>query len=492
MYVAFVTPASHLHKSFLYRMGHTIYEPSNSVTGPLILGKILTDAGHSVAVYEELYKKLPLDKIMKADVIGISTMTSTAPRAYELATYFRSYKKRVIMGGFHVSSMPEEAIRYCDQVVVGEAESVIKDVVEGTNTDKIVRGTPVEELDAIPFPDYSLLKSPGKIANFLTSRGCTHTCTFCTTTRMFHPYRKMSPEKVVEAIQLYRQAGFERVNIQDDNFTADKERAKRILSLIIRNNLTFKETFFFGRIDIADDEELVMLCKRAGFKIVLVGMESTSSEALAKIRKRQSADNVFRNAKCLTDAGLKLSASIILGLDGDTEESIGKTADFCRDIGAYSLQMPILTPFPGTPLFRQLDEEERILPVGWEYFDMMHTVYRPQGISPVKLQKLFNRIILRFFSFRSVGTVWRKWGVREAMKRFGLVISFRIGALFFLLRERTYLTILKKHGPYASSDKKTGRKKITYPFKPGFRMEAVTYTKETSDKTEKTKSESRL
>jgi radical SAM superfamily enzyme YgiQ (UPF0313 family) len=329
-----------------------------------------------------------------------------------------------------------------------------------------------------------------KIANFLTSRGCTHKCSFCTTTRMFHPHRIMSPEKVVEAIRRYRQAGFERVNIQDDNFTADKDRAKKILSLIIWNDLTFKETFFFGRIDIADDGELLMLLKRAGFRIVLVGMESTSSEALAKIRKRQSVENVFHNAKRLTDAGMKLSASIILGLDGDTERTIEKTADFCRNIGAYSFQTPILTPFPGTPLYRQLEEENRILPLGWEHYDMMHTVYRPEGMSPERLQKLFNQVVQRFYSFGSVGTVWRKWGVREAMKRLGLVISFRVGALFLVLRERTYFAILKTHHSSTSCDKRTGRKKTAYSFKPGFRMEALTYTKETSDETEKMKSAS--
>ena len=94
MKVAFVTPASDLHKSIVYRLGHLIYEPANSIPGPLILGRILADAGHSVAVYEELYRDLPLDRILQAEVIGLSTMTSTAPRAYALADYFRSRGRR--------------------------------------------------------------------------------------------------------------------------------------------------------------------------------------------------------------------------------------------------------------------------------------------------------------------------------------------------------------------------------------------------------------
>ena len=474
MKVAFVTPASDLHKSLVYRLGHLAYEPSNSISGPLILGKILVNAGHSVSAYEELYQKLPLKKILESDVIGISTMTSTAPRAYELADFFRAQGKRVIMGGFHASSMPEESLLHCDQVLVGEVENVIRDVVEGVITKNIVRCEPVENMDVIPFPDYSLLKTPVKIANFITSRGCTHKCSFCTTTRMFHPHRSMSPERVIEAIRYFRGQGFERVNIQDDNFTADKNRAKRILRMIIQNDLMFKETFFFGRIDIANDEELLMLLKQAGFKIVLVGMESTNPDALEKINKRQTAQHVYLNAKKLTDAGMKLSASIILGLDGDTPETIKKTADFCNNIGAYSLQMPILTPFPGTPLYRQLEMENRILPVGWEYFDMMHAVYRPENMSPYSLQKLFTTLLLGFYSFASVGVVLHRWGFREAVKRFILAFSLRLGALFLILQERNFIKVLKSHKQFTRSEINPGRIGKNIQRKKGFRINVLT------------------
>ena len=121
-------------------------------------------------VYEELYKDLEPENIKDADVICFYTMTSNAPRAYELAKIFqKEYKKRVIIGGMHASAVPEEAIKYADQVVIGEAENIIVDVIEGNAKGKIVNSPPVEDLDSIPFPDYSILKTPCKVANLMTS-----------------------------------------------------------------------------------------------------------------------------------------------------------------------------------------------------------------------------------------------------------------------------------------------------------------------------------
>ena len=132
---------------------------ASNLQRPLILGRILKEAGHEVEVYEELYKDLEPENIKDADVICFYTMTSNAPRAYELAKIFqKEYKKRVIIGGMHASAVPEEAIKYADQVVIGEAENIIVDVIEGNAKGKIVNSSPVEDLDSIPFPDYSILK----------------------------------------------------------------------------------------------------------------------------------------------------------------------------------------------------------------------------------------------------------------------------------------------------------------------------------------------
>jgi len=223
---------------FLYRLGSKVYGQRNSITGPLILGRILKDAGHDVSVYEELYANVDYSKIMDADVYCISTMTSTVPRAYFLADgLHKETKGRVIIGGMHASALPEEAALHANQVVVGEAETVIRNVIEGKITDKIVYAPRLENLDDAPFPDYSLLKTPCSCANVMTTRGCPFCCSFCTTSRMFHPYRERSVDSVMEELRYYKSIGFKYMNFEDDNFTANKKRAKEICRRMIEEDL---------------------------------------------------------------------------------------------------------------------------------------------------------------------------------------------------------------------------------------------------------------
>lgn len=133
MKIVFITPASWLRRQRFYRLGGSFYGHTNAITGPLILGHILKTAGHQVEVYEELYTTLNYKRLTKGvDVFCLNAMTSTAPRAYELADRFRRETgARVILGGIHPSTLPEEAAEHADQVIVGEGERVILDVVEG-------------------------------------------------------------------------------------------------------------------------------------------------------------------------------------------------------------------------------------------------------------------------------------------------------------------------------------------------------------------------
>ena len=198
MKIVFITPAPYLRRMKLYRLSGKMYGQSNSITGPLILGGILKRAGHDVEVYEELNGAVNLQKLLKTtDIFCFSIMTSNAPRAYELADQVRSYgRAKVLIGGMHATSMPQEASLHADHVIRGEGEKVILDVVEGRITDKVVEGIPIENLDEVPFPDYSILKTPCESANVLTTRGCPFRCTFCTTSRMFAPYRQRSVDNV--------------------------------------------------------------------------------------------------------------------------------------------------------------------------------------------------------------------------------------------------------------------------------------------------------
>jgi len=412
-----------------YRNAGKLYGHSNSITGPLILGGILKNAGHEVEVYEELNGGINLKRLMETtDVFCISIMTSTAERGYVLAdTIHRECGARVLMGGYHATALPEEVAEHADQVITGEGEKVILDVVEGRITDKIVKGPVICDLDEVPFPDYTILKTPCESANVLTTRGCPYKCSFCTTSRMFYPYRQRSVENVIEEIRGYKQMGFNYMNFEDDNFTADKERAKEICRRMIEEGLVFKETFFFGRTDMANDEELLRLLKHAHLTRVLIGIESLNQEALDAINKGQNISDIERAAAACKKYGIRLIASVVLGLDQDTKEDMRRAVDFAKKIDAYQIQPAILTPYPGTPVYEQLEAEGRLIKGSWSRFDMMNVTFIPKNMSPWELQEEFFHAARTFYDRKSSFRIGEIFGREYGARRYGLAVAIGLG-----------------------------------------------------------------
>ena len=383
-------------------------------------------------VYEELNGPVDYRRLYGwADVVGIYTMTALAPRAYELADLFHERgHARVLIDGLHASALPEEALAHADQVLVGEGESVILDVVEGRRTEPIVRAEPVCDLDSLPFPDYTTLRTSVTCANIMTSRGCPFRCSFCTTTRMFHPYRRRSVDSVIEEIRMCHKRGFQYMNFEDDNFTADRERAKEICRRIIAEHLQFRETFFFGRTDMASDPELLDLLAAAHLTRVLIGIESLNQESLDEVDKHQSVKDIRRAGAACRDHGIRVIASLVLGIDGDGPEDIRRSVDFARAIDAYQIQPAILTPFPGTDDRDRLEGEGRILfhDVGdWELYDMTNVTFQPRRMSPWRLQECFFEVCDSFYDLPSALRIWHLFGMEYGLRRIWLAIATSMG-----------------------------------------------------------------
>lgn len=427
--IVFIQPTTALRRFPPYRWGGKLYGQANSITGPLILGGILKKAGHHVEVYEELNAGVPYRKLLKkTDVWCLSCMTSTAVRAYELADMIHEKSSaRVIIGGMHPTVLPEEAARHADQVIVGEGERTILDVVEGRLTDKIIFSEPVCNLDEVPFPDYSILKTPCQAANVISTRGCPYRCTFCTTSRMFAPYRQRSIENVMAEIRMYKKMGFKYMNFEDDNFTADKERAKEICRRMIAEGLTFKETFFFGRTDMAKDPELLQLLSDAHLNRVLIGIESLNQKALNSIHKGQNIENIKAAAAACEKYKIRLIASIVLGIDDDTAEDMRRSVEFAKSIHAYQLQPAVLTPYPGTPVFEQYEKEGRMITHNWEKFDMMNVTFRPRNMTPWELQEEFYHAGTYFYDFKSCRRIGKTFGAEYGWRRFGFACMAHLG-----------------------------------------------------------------
>ena len=432
MFVTFITPASWLRRLPAYRWGAHVYGTPDSITGPLILAGMAKRAGNHVEAYEELNGDFDMDRLLReTDVLSLYTMTSNAPRAYELADLFHEKgHARVLIGGMHATAMPEEAAKHADQVLVGEGEGTFMDVLESRITDKIVHCKPVCDLDSLPWPDYSVLKTPVKAADIMTSRGCPYRCSFCTTSRMFAPYRQRSVDSVIAEIKHYHELGFEYINFEDDNFTADKKRAKEICRRIIAENLQFKETFFFGRTDMANDPEMLDLLARAHLNWVLIGVESLNQETLDAVNKHQSIEDIRRAGEACRQHGIQLIASIVVGADTDTHDDIMRTVQFAKEIDASKLQPAILTPYPGTPVYDGYQKEHRMLwrdERDWENFDMMNATYQPRNMSPWDLQMEFFHAACAFYDRKGALRMGKLFGPGYGLTRYVLALIARLG-----------------------------------------------------------------
>ncbi|MBN1366210.1 MAG: B12-binding domain-containing radical SAM protein [Syntrophaceae bacterium] len=446
MKIILVVPTAEYRRNFFYRLASYIYGPSSAITGPLIIGGILKRAGHNVEVYQEFDGYFNPRCMKYCDLVGFYTITSNINRAYELADLARNIMgKRVIMGGLHASSLPEEALLHADQVIVGEAEQVILDVVEKKLTDDIIYAPPIKNIDVLPFPDYSILKTPCNAANILTTRGCPYSCSFCSSSKMFIPYRERSIENVIEEIRMYKKMRFKYLNFQDDNLTANKERIKKLLKKMISENLIFKETFFFGRADIAFDNELLELLRDARARRVLVGFESLNQSSHDLINKKMNVEDIYSLGDKLTAYKIKLIASIVLGMDTDGSEDIKKIVDHCININAYQLQPAILTPFPGTEIYKQLSKENRIFEKDWQFYDMMNVVFHPKYFTSAELQLEFFNALKKFYSIKPLYKILKIYGSEALLRRLGICIIILLSLPHYRITRKVMTSVYATH-----------------------------------------------
>ena len=391
--------------------------------GTLILGTMMKGRGWDAEVFVEDFRKIDFEAIASADLIGISTITSTAPRAYAIADKAREAGIPVIMGGPHVTYLAEEALEHADFVIRGEGERPLMAFIDawerGGGYDDIPNlsyrkdGQTVHnpllpfsgELDRIPFPDLSLLKPDRprrtKMSSIpvLTSRGCPFDCTFCSVTGMFgKKYRFRSTENIIEELRQYdRRGNF--IFFYDDNFAANRERAKALCAAMIRERFKFKWTTQV-RADVARDLELVKLMKKAGCHTLYIGFESVNPESLKGMKKNQTVAEISNAVKVLRRHRIHIHGMFVLGFDQDDWKTVMRTVKFAKKARLTSTQFLILTPLPGSEFYEKVASENRIRFHDWTLYDAHHVVFQPARFSLFDLQKAQMVCHKKFYSLK--------------------------------------------------------------------------------------------
>jgi len=362
---------------------------------------LLTVAGLTPPEHEVLYREFaelpPADQeLERFDLVGISSFTAQIDEAYALADRYRAAGVPVVLGGLHVSLLPEEAARHADALVVNGAEGawprLLQDFQAGEMQPRYagLRARVFEEPN-YALPRFELLRGrPYNRLTVQTSRGCPLDCEFCAASlRITSSFQQKPVDKVVAeiraALEVSAQPFFE---LADDNTFINKKWGKELLRALRPLGIRwFTET----DISVADDEELLELLAASGCAQVLIGLESPDAGSLASLDphnwKQRRCDDYLRAIERIQARGVSINGCFILGLDNHGPDIFEKVRDFVARSGLIEVQVTVLTPFPGTPLHARLKREGRLHEEPyWDRCTLFDVTYEPRHMSTAELE----------------------------------------------------------------------------------------------------------
>ena len=390
---------------------------------PLTTVAALTPAKHDVRIVDENVE--PLDYDTPCDVVGISYMTALAPRAYEMAGEFRRRGKIVVAGGYHPTLCTEEVAQHFDAVVVGDAEGawerVVRDIEDGrlcscaslkrrtkdgtkatalprsaatpariyrSKSDSVILHTPIPRRDLLAHT----ARHYATINAVQTGRGCRHACRYCSVT-VFHgrQYRRRPVADVIAELQTIPRSFI----FVDDNIIADRDCAMELFRALIPLR---KRWVSQCSILIADDAELLRLAHAAGCRGLFIGIETVSEANLAAMNKQFNDTSRYAERLArIRRVGIGVIAGMIVGLDGDGARVFERTLRFLQQTRIDAVQVNILTPLPGTPLFADMEQAGRMTDRDWSRYDYRHVVFRPARMTAEDLQAGADWLYAQFY-----------------------------------------------------------------------------------------------
>jgi radical SAM superfamily enzyme YgiQ (UPF0313 family) len=325
------------------------------------------------------------------DLVLITTLTSTAPRAFALGDHFRQRGIPVVMGGVHATVCPEEASGHATSIVIGEAEGMVPKLLDDFERSQLApeyRASCPSDLNDIPPPALHLLNWRHRIflSPIQTSRGCPNSCDFCSVPAISgRKLRTRSLSSIDAQLRYLKQFRSRKLFVVDDNFTANKDRALAIVDRFRYHGFRWAG---FSNLGISEDEDLLKALGDSRCVSLFIGFESLRGQGhLAKNRSYKSPDDIRRAVDRIHAFGMGIQGSFIFGFDDDDPGVFRETVSFIQEAGIELPMVNILTPFPGTPLFDSLKASHRLLDLDWSFYDMNHAVLQPKQMTHHELQQ---------------------------------------------------------------------------------------------------------
>jgi radical SAM superfamily enzyme YgiQ (UPF0313 family) len=405
MRIALVSPKGPLyrHRGGIFRKSLR-YAPLTLTT---LASLVPSELDASITIVDEGIEDVPAD--LEADLVGLTVITGTAPRAYELAARFRARRVPVVLGGPHVTLIPDDAQPHADAIVVGYAEDawpqLLRDFAAGRMQPRYVQA-PDLSLAGRPFPRRDLLPRRRFLTTnvFEATRACIHSCEFCVVPAAWgrKPYQKPVEDIVADI----RQHGARKAIFVDLNLIADRGYATRLFEALIPLRI---EWYGLATVLLADDAELLALAARSGCRGLLIGLESIVPANLRDTHKGFNKPDRYADVVARLHAHrIAVYGCFVFGMDHDTPDVFLKTARFAVEAAIDLPRFAIVTPFPGTALYQRLEREGRILTRNWERYDGQHVVFQPAGMTVDELQRGTEQAWRHVYSWPSIARRLRR------------------------------------------------------------------------------------
>lgn len=421
------------------RAGLTVNKSSRFPPIGLGIVAALTPASWDVKLVDENWEPFTYQE---ADLVGITAFTASANRAYEIASRYQQQGVPVVMGGIHASMCPDEALRFVNAVIIGEAEAVWPKVLADMEAGRLQQRYQGEwsNLSGMPSPRRDLFHPDYMFASVQTSRGCPMDCEFCSVTAFNgRRYRRRPAKEVLAELETIPQ---KMIFFVDDNIIgygqASRKQALALFKGMVERKLD-KWWFCQASLNFGDDEEVLRWASRAGCKMVFLGLEAEEIDALQEVHKQlnvqRGIDGYKQAFRRIHKAGIAVLGAFIFGMDGDTSAKLQRRANYMMyNRGIDVMQKTQLTPLPGTRLFDRYQREGRLrytdFPQDWNHYDMTELIHRPGSMNPEEFDQTMQKLDRRMFSLpilfrKALITFWQTRNMMATMFAWNSNINYR-------------------------------------------------------------------